>query len=347
MLNNIQYLFPLISYFVLFFLIIYIYQELSNLRYSIFKTCFITIIMTIIYYLYLFLNINNSILMQFLFKYLFLIIILLILNKNNIYQIIYYSTTINTLYFIIYVSIFYLSFSNLNILFLNLAFIDQIAIFGAIITYLMLYNTKLIKFTITSSKYDIYLTLVNFLSALVIPCFFSINSNIATWSSAYFFMLIITYALIILCIFFLNKLIKIVKKDLINETLFKYKTAINIFTENINYEKQEAKKLRHDIKKHLIIIKELLASNHLNEAINYLDKITLTPTHNINEYTGNIILDAYLSHVINNQQIIKFKIISNHFSDLDNNLDFIILITNLIDNAVENIGPPYCIQAFF
>lgn len=148
--------------------------------------------------------------------------------------------------------------------------------------------------------------------------------------------------------FFLNKLINIAKKIIINETLSRYKTAINIFTENINNEKQEARKLRHDIKKHLIIIKELLASNHLDEAIDYLDKIQLSASHNLNDYTGNIILDAYLSHIINNNQKINFKINSINFNNLDNNnLDFIILITNVIDNAVDNISSPYYIQAFF
>lgn len=247
MLDNISFL-PIISYTVLFFLIIYIYLELSNSIFSVFKIFCMSLIMAIIFYLYPFLNINDSILFQFLSKYLFLIIILLILNKNNIYQIIYYSTTINTLYFIIYVSIFYLGSFNISALFLNLELIDQIAIFGTIIIYLMLYNIKLIKFIITASKYDMYLTLVNLLSSMVIPCFFSINPNPATWSSYYFLMLIITYSIIVLCMFFLNKLTNIAKKTIINETLSRYKTAINIFTENINKEKQEARKLRHDIK---------------------------------------------------------------------------------------------------
>ena len=347
MLDNISFL-PIISYTVLFFLIIYIYLELSNSIFSVFKIFCMSLIMAIIFYLYPFLNINDSILFQFLSKYLFLIIILLILNKNNIYQIIYYSTTINTLYFIIYVSIFYLGSFNISALFLNLELIDQIAIFGTIIIYLMFYNIKLIKFTITASKYDMYLTSVNLLSSMVIPCFFSINPNPATWSSYYFLMLIITYSIIVLCMFFLNKLTNITKKTIIDETLSRYKTAINVFTENINKEKQEARKLRHDIKKHLIIIKELLASNHLNEAINYLDKIQLSTSHNLNDYTGNIILDAYLSHIIINNQKINFKINAINFNNLDNNnLDFIILITNVIDNAVENISSPYYIQAFF
>lgn len=131
-----------------------------------------SLIMATIFYLYPFLNTNSSILVQFLSRYLFLIIILLFLNKNNIYQIIYYSTTINILYFIIYISVFYLGSFHISTLFLNLNFIDQIAIFGTIIIFLMLYNIKLIKFTITANKYDMYLTLVNLLSSMVIPCFF-------------------------------------------------------------------------------------------------------------------------------------------------------------------------------
>lgn len=85
----------------------------------------------------------------------------------------------------------------------------------------------------------------------------------------------------------------------------------------------------------------------MNEAINYLDKIQLSTSHNLNNYTGNIILDVYLNHIINNNQKINFKINAINFNNLDNNLDFIILITNIIDNAVENISSPYYIQAFF
>lgn len=344
----IQILFMIISYTVLYFLIIYIYSQLSNYNLSINKNIIVSLISGIVLYLQLILEINSNILIQFLFRFLFLIVILMILNKNNIFQIIYYSTTINALYLIIYISIFYLSTIKIEGLFFNLIFIDYLAVFGTVIIYLILCHLKLIKFKMTTNKYGGYLIIINFLSSLIIPCLFLINENPATWSFFYFFMLFVIFVIIILCMYFLNKLIDMEKKLIINESYSRYKTMINIFSKNINHEKKEARKLRHDSKKHFILIKELLISNQLDEAINYLDKIHISGFKNMNSYTNNIVLDAYLNYVIDNNQNINFEIKSLNLNNFDNdNLDYIILITNIIDNAIENISIPYNLKAFF
>ena len=65
-------------------------------------------------------------------------------------------------------------------------------------------------------------------------------------------------------------------------------------------------------------------------------------------FTKNLIIDAYINYVIADHNDINFNIESNNLSGFDNmTTDLLLVIMNLMNNAIENIGEEKKVGAFF
>lgn len=124
------------------------------------------------------------------------------------------------------------------------------------------------------------------------------------------------------------------------------------YEDNRMYEKEQseeilmlhetARKLKHDMKNHIMVIATYLQENNLDEARRYLSKI-LDKLNGMYTYveTGN----SLMSHIINakfelaHQKGIevKAKIENLSFEQMDS-VDFSALLSNMLDNAIEAEG---------
>lgn len=124
---------------------------------------------------------------------------------------------------------------------------------------------------------------------------------------------------------------------------------LQYFEDNRLYEKEQgeeilrlhesARKLKHDMKNHLMVIASYLQENNPDEAKRYLSKI-LDKLNRMYSYieTGN----SLLSHIINakfelaNQNGIELKAnIENLSFEQMESVDFSVVLSNLLDNAIE------------
>lgn len=105
---------------------------------------------------------------------------------------------------------------------------------------------------------------------------------------------------------------------------------------------ENARRLKHDMKNHLMVLAAYLQENQIDEARNYLSQI-LDKLNNMYTYieTGNTlmshILNAKLEEAHNKGIHVKAKIENLSFSKM-NSVDFASVLTNLLDNAVEGVS---------
>lgn len=100
------------------------------------------------------------------------------------------------------------------------------------------------------------------------------------------------------------------------------------------------KEIRHDLKNHLIVMQGLLKDKQYNQLEIYLNDITpMFDVHQPKIYCQNIYLNTLLNHKVAEYQNIDFHIqihpsFCTHFSDVD----LYILISNLLDNAIQELS---------
>lgn len=100
------------------------------------------------------------------------------------------------------------------------------------------------------------------------------------------------------------------------------------------------KEIRHDLKNHLIVMQGLLKDKKYNQLEIYFNDITpMFDVHQPKIYCQNIYLNTLLNHKVAEYQNIDFHIqihpsFCRHFSDVD----LYILISNLLDNAIQELS---------
>lgn len=110
----------------------------------------------------------------------------------------------------------------------------------------------------------------------------------------------------------------------------------------IHKEQEKVKEIYHDIKNHMICIRDMCENNNTKNIINYIDDIEF----GLNKYksddykfnTGNMILDSILKNkkLLCEDKSIKFEIkVDFSKSDYMNMIDVCIIFSNIIDNAIE------------
>jgi sensor histidine kinase regulating citrate/malate metabolism len=125
----------------------------------------------------------------------------------------------------------------------------------------------------------------------------------------------------------------------------------NILEKNYSHEKEQgeeilklhenARRLKHDMKNHLMVMTAYLNENQIEEAKKYLSQI-LDKLNNMYTYieTGNTlmshILNAKLEEAHKRRIYIKANIENLSFSKVSS-VDFASILTNLLDNAIEGV----------
>lgn len=131
------------------------------------------------------------------------------------------------------------------------------------------------------------------------------------------------------------------KKNLDLETLYKQKQYIVIlksYYDKIKENTFEIRKLRHDYRNHINVLKGLLKSNNTEQALKYIQSIENNVTHKVTRIpdVGNTLVNALLL-----QKILEFPDIEILFkgtisNDLGiNDYDLCTILSNLLDNALE------------
>lgn len=103
---------------------------------------------------------------------------------------------------------------------------------------------------------------------------------------------------------------------------------------------EKARRLKHDMKNHVMVVTAFLQKNQIEEAKEYLSEM-LDKLNGMYAYieTGN----SLLSHVLNQKleyaheqgMLVKAQIENLAFSKMES-VDFVSVLTNLLDNAIEN-----------
>lgn len=131
--------------------------------------------------------------------------------------------------------------------------------------------------------------------------------------------------------------IKSDNKILVDNILKEYDYYLKVYREQ-----SKVKEIYHDIKNHMICIRDMCENNDINNILNYIDKLELGlkkhKNKDCNFNTGNMILDSILK---NKYSLCKDKGIKFYASmDFSKSgymdmTDICIIFSNIIDNAIE------------
>lgn len=112
-----------------------------------------------------------------------------------------------------------------------------------------------------------------------------------------------------------------------------------IQVDNIQNEHIEIRKVKHDMKNELLILGELMKKKEYEQVENYITKLT----NEINDFkskyiSGNLYVDAILNQKINQYKDIEFDMDIQISKTLKvDNRDMVSLLSNIIDNACEEL----------
>lgn len=171
----------------------------------------------------------------------------------------------------------------------------------------------------------------------IILTVFHLNQNIINLTFLNLFSILCIVSVGIL----FSYLTAVSKKNLDLETLYKQKQYIVIlksYYDKIKENTFEIRKLRHDYRNHINVLKGLLKSNNTEQALKYIQSIENNVTHKVTRIpdVGNTLVNALLL-----QKILEFPDIEILFkgtisNDLGiNDYDLCTILSNLLDNALE------------
>lgn len=140
-------------------------------------------------------------------------------------------------------------------------------------------------------------------------------------------------------IFHVNKRRKerAIKKE--NQILNIENAVIKEYYNTLNYQMELTRKFRHDIEKHMLVLQEMISDYKNKELREYAEQIQEQKNYlQTIDYCGNLVVNAILVNKKRqcNEEHIQFKIEMSRF-DLGNikEIDFVAIISNLLDNAIE------------
>lgn len=135
------------------------------------------------------------------------------------------------------------------------------------------------------------------------------------------------------------QLVKMIQSETRNKFIEKMLIQTHKQMQEINEYHKEVRKIKHDHKNHLIVMKNLLNHNKYNELENYIfDLNALADNMETPIISGNIFLDAILNHKKEEHKNINFiyqvRCSSKLFID---EINLCSLVFNLLDNAIEEL----------
>lgn len=152
--------------------------------------------------------------------------------------------------------------------------------------------------------------------------------------------------IIIFIFFILISILKLVYHYCIlvkeNERLVSIKHSVKLtsqFTQNLEHEHRQIKKIQHDMKNQLLILLDLQESNRYNEVKSILSELT----ENLDKYNNSFSTNIYVDSILRQKQSQYKNFIFNLTIALDKDFymdgtDIISLLSNVIDNACEELN---------
>lgn len=329
------FLFELALQMFLIFFIIYIFQDSNHLNINI-KHILLNSFFGAIFIITVFVFFKSNIILVGIVSFLVISSVLLLINFGNCFQILYFSSSLtNILFYVYFLFVRLLRPQVQNIYLVSFSYYFYSMFFAIIIICLFVYLFK-IRFILPTGKINFFIIFISVSLLLIELLFLNQFSNYNLWnvqSVIIYIVLGFTCFNNIVVIQYLYNYCSELSKTTQNNFLSKVTES---YVNNLKNEQHKIFKIKHDLKNTMIILYQLLCNNKISEAIEIVkqvDKDLKAKTNDI--HTGNIIIDAYLSNLINNSNI-SIRIKSNDLNDLTYISDFVSLFINIVDNAVEN-----------
>lgn len=282
--------------------------------------------------------INTNFIINLLLKLLYFTICFIIINKLNFFQAYYFSLILTTMYLLSYV---FVTFVNMNINTYEIVYfqgIDYLATFICMIAFFYLDDLKILNKSIECNIYDIVLIIFINLILFIFTCILLYNSLIKKWS-IYFFITFLGFLFIsISLIIVLNYCYVLKKRENLQLSYLKMQQLDRIYYQDLENNNEKLCKIKHDYKNHIVNLKQLIICKKNDEAIEYIDEISkYLNIKNIYNYCHISYIDSYINYIIKFQKSFIFDINMSDLSYFKNiGFDILIILMNLIDNAIEN-----------
>ena len=117
----------------------------------------------------------------------------------------------------------------------------------------------------------------------------------------------------------------------------------------VNKKDEELRQFRHDTKNMMLALQSMIKDGKNHQAIDYIENMGTMYQRTAKLYdTGNFIADALLSTKAQMAEEINTKIIMNGFIPAEkiNDVDMVILLSNLLDNAMEGFAADFAEREF-
>lgn len=158
----------------------------------------------------------------------------------------------------------------------------------------------------------------------------NINENTLILVLSLFF--VFAFALIFIYMFqhFISREKTLIVENRLNEAMIKN----DYYLKSMEHQ-HEVSKLKHDLHNHLITIKGYLTSHNIDEANNYIDKLSKSKGLKSFVSTNNDILNGILNSKISDNEDIEFEMqYDNGLYEIEST-QLTIILGNLLDNAIE------------
>lgn len=148
---------------------------------------------------------------------------------------------------------------------------------------------------------------------------------------------ILLFALFLLCLWGFYDLAHQKEKTLLDAIHDANHKLITLIDKQIHDVYDDNRKLKHDLKNHVIILENFIKQNEKEEALNYLHSISHAVQQDITTRTNHSPLNYILnqkSMIIYNKNIAYQKHIYDDLTFIDP-MDIVVILGNLLDNAIE------------
>lgn len=348
MLKNIDIVLYILIQTLIIFCVCFCFQDNFNLSLNKIKILFSSLIGSIVYFIcfkYLFINI----LILGIFLLIILVSILYFINFEKLYLIIYNCSIVIITYHIMFIIVSMLSRYQVDSIDITDYSLIIFSWLGTLILFVVAYYSCNKSFFIPDNSSALPFVFFSISMLLIELCCLSVMPDFSDWSMYNISIFILLGLLCLFGIIFSNILQTTAKRLEKEKQLNLSNIFSNIYLDQFKKEKDNLSKIRHDYKNQLIIMQQLIVQNKYREVYNYINDLTNRVTEKKNlVFTNNLIIDAYLNYITTDHNDINFDIESNYLSGFDNmTTDLLLVIMNLMNNAIENIGAEKNVSAFF
>ena len=310
--------------------------SLSNQNESkiiIFKNC----ILTTFIYVFTMNFVSNYFILSALLKVIYFTVCFILIHKSNIFQAYYYSLIIILFYLLSNVFLTYLLHPSQGYVIYS-GDIDCIAIFISLLAFYYLDDLHFLNNKITKHLEDIVFIILMTFIFLIFICLLSYNEFVGKWNFSFLMIILGLLILAIILIILLNYCYIYKRKDDLKKTTYKMNQLNQVYYQSLEKDNQTLRKLKHDYKNHLLNIKQLIISQENEDVLEYINQLIDTEVLSvIKPYCSISYIDSYLNSIILAHSQFDFDIHSTNLSNFKNiGLDLLIILMNLINNAIEN-----------